>query len=537
MQIPVDLFHWLMAFLPILVLLILMIKFRWRATEAAPIGVFTAILTALLVFRANGTLIAAETVRGVWSASMVIIVIWPAILLYEVSNEAKAFDTLRSGIRRLLPNELVRVLAIGLGFVGFLIGITGFGVPVAVGAPLLIGIGVNPLYAVTISLIGESWGSTFGTLAVAWDALRLAVGLDNDPAALLRTALWSGMLIWVWNLIVGIAVCWLYGKGKALKKGFPAVTLVSLIQGGGQVLMGQINQTLACFVPTCIALMVLLMLGKTKLYGSPWKIEDSPIMVRGEETEAAVDTSDSMNFLQAFAPYIVLTAITLSVLLVPAVKNFLGQWSFGFSLPETSTGYGYTTAAVAKYSPISPLTHASLFLLISAIFAIKFYLNLRYLSRDSIRIVLSRSVTKTIPSGFSVIGFLIMSRIMSGSGQTAVLAEGMANILGSAYALLAPTVGLLGAFMTSSNMASNILFSEFQMTTASILGMNTSAILGTQTVGGAIGTATCPGNIILGCTTAGIMGQEGDVLKKTLPLSIVSALLIGIIVFIIIVLL
>ena len=537
MQLPTDLFHWITAFLPILVLLILMIKFRWRATEAAPIGVFTAMLTALLVFKANGTLIATEIVRGVWSASMVIIVIWPAILLYEVSSEAKAFDTFRSGIRRLLPNELVRVLAIGLGFVGFMIGITGFGVPVAVGAPLLIGIGVNPLYAVIISLIGESWGSTFGTLAVAWDALRLAVGLDNDPAALLRAALWSGMLIWVWNLIVGLAVCWLYGRGKALKKGFPAVALVSLIQGGGQVVMGQINQTLACFVPTCIALMVLLMLGKTKLYGSPWRIDDSPIMIRGEETEAVSGESSGMNFLQAFAPYIVLTAITLFVLIVPAVKNFLSQWSFGFPLPETTTGYGYTTAAVAKYSPISPLTHASLFLLISAVFAIEFYISLKYLRRDRIRAVLSRSVTKIVPSGFSVIGFLIMSRIMSGSGQTSVLATGMANVLGPAYAIIAPMVGLLGAFMTSSNMASNILFSEFQMTTASILGMNTSAILGAQTVGGAIGTATCPGNIILGCTTAGIMGHEGDVLKKTLPLSIVSALLIGVIVFVIIVLL
>lgn len=536
-MLPTDLFHWIMAFLPILVLLILMIKFKWRATEAAPIGVFTAMLTALLVFKANGTLIAAEIVRGVWSASMVIIVIWPAILLYEVSNEAKAFDTFRSGIRRLLPNELVRVLAIGLGFVGFMIGITGFGVPVAVGAPLLIGIGVNPMYAVIISLIGESWGSTFGTLAVAWDALRLAVGLDNDPAALLRAALWSGVLIWVWNLIVGLAVCWLYGRGKALKKGFPAVALVSLIQGGGQVVMGQINQTLACFVPTCIALMALLLLGKTRLYGSQWRIDDSPIMTRGEEAETASGENRDMSFLQAFAPYIVLTVITLFVLLIPAVKNFLGQWSFGFPLPETTTGYGYTTAAVAKYSPISPLTHASLFLLISAIFAIEFYISLKYLSRDRVRAVLSRSVTKIVPSGFSVIGFLIMSRIMSGSGQTSVLAAGMANVLGSAYAIIAPMVGLLGAFMTSSNMASNILFSEFQMTTASILGMNTSAILGAQTVGGAIGTATCPGNIILGCTTAGIMGREGDVLKKTLPLSIVSSLLIGVIVFVIIVLL
>ena len=35
-------------------------------------------------------------------------------------------------------------------FESFLQGITGFGVPVAVGAPLLIGIGMKPVWAVVI---------------------------------------------------------------------------------------------------------------------------------------------------------------------------------------------------------------------------------------------------------------------------------------------------------------------------------------------------------------------------------------------------
>ena len=38
MNIPVNLFMWIMAFLPIAALLILMIKCGWGATEAAPVG-------------------------------------------------------------------------------------------------------------------------------------------------------------------------------------------------------------------------------------------------------------------------------------------------------------------------------------------------------------------------------------------------------------------------------------------------------------------------------------------------------------------
>lgn len=68
--------------------------------------------------------------------------------------------------------------------------------------------------------------------------------------------------------------------------------------------------------------------------------------------------------------------------------------------------------------------------------------------------------------------------------------------------------------MTSSNMASNILFGSFQLATANFLGLNPAPVLGAQTAGGAIGAAICPGNIVLGCTTAGIMGQEGKVLSE-----------------------
>ena len=90
--VPCSLGNWVAAFLPILVLLVLMITFRWRATEAAPIGLFAALLIAMTVFKADLTLIAAEASKGIWSALVVLIVIWPALLMYEISSEAKYND-------------------------------------------------------------------------------------------------------------------------------------------------------------------------------------------------------------------------------------------------------------------------------------------------------------------------------------------------------------------------------------------------------------------------------------------------------------
>ena len=128
---------------------------------------------------------------------------------------------------------------------------------------------------------------------------------------------------------------------------------------------------------------------------------------------------------------------------------------------------------------------------------------------------------------------LSMVLLLIGMGtETTVMAQGIAGVMGEAYVALSPIVGLLGSFMTSSNMASNILFGSFQLATANFLGLNPAPVLGAQTAGGAIGAAICPGNIVLGCTTAGIMGQEGKVLQKVLPITLAAAAIVGVIMYV-----
>lgn len=519
---------WIMAVLPIIVLILLMTKFNLGAMKAAPIGLIIAILTGIYFFKADLFLIWQEMLKGMWSTLVVIFVVVPAILLYEVVSKANAFDTIRKGLQKSTPHELLQLLALGWVFISFLQGITGFGVPVAVGAPLLVGIGVAPIPAVLIPLIGHAWANTFGTLAVAWDALTLQTDLLSNPDLFLRTAFYAAIFIWILNFIAGISISWLYGKGEALKEGFPAIVLLSLIQGGGQLLLTQFNTTLAGFVPAVLSILGIFLLNKTKRYGKSWKIEDSPIMNRELLSDKKIKkNTDNMKFTQAIMPYIVLTLITLFVLLIPAVKDFFGQIKIGFSFPETSTGYGFINPEVDLFSPLAIFTHAGFFLILSSITGFLFYKRNNFLKKNDLSKILKDTITKASPSTIAVLCFVSMSRIMSGTGQTIILAEGIANVLGEYYAVLSPVIGMLGSFMTSSNMASNILFAEFQMTTASILELDTAVILGAQTSGGAIGNTLSPGNIILGTTTAGILGKEGEVLNKVLPITITIAVIVG----------
>ena len=216
MNLPVDLLHWLAAFAPIAMLLFLMIKRKWGIRAAAPVGLAVTVLTGLCFYKADLELILLQCGKGIWNALPILLIIATAILLYQVGEEAGAFPVIRNGMRKFLPNELLLVLAMGWILESFLQGITGFGVPVAVGAPLLMGIGVRPVWAVIIPLLGQSWGNTFGTLAVSWDMLAVSAGMEAGSEAYLKMAFWACVFLWIWNLVSGLVICWFYGRERKI---------------------------------------------------------------------------------------------------------------------------------------------------------------------------------------------------------------------------------------------------------------------------------------------------------------------------------
>jgi len=102
--------------------------------------------------------------------------------------------------------------------------------------------------------------------------------------------------------------------------------------------------------------------------------------------------------------------------------------------------------------------------------------------------------------------------------MTDTLARGFSNTIGWFYPAVAPWLGALGAVMTGSNANSNLVFSALQLRTSEILELPAAIILAAQTTGGALGSVAAPTKVIVGASTAGMEGKEGEILRILLPI-------------------
>ena len=284
-QVPVDLLHWILATLSIVALLIFLVPLRWRAPEAGPMAMFTAAIVALLAFRTPWETLAVASAKGVWDAIFILYVIWPALLLYQITKQAGAYDALRQGIARFSRNELFIILALSWVFASFLQGIAGFGAPVAVVVPLLLAMGVKPVYAVAMGVVAHAWARFFGTLGVGWLATLQVANLQD----VVRAAYEASLLILIPTYLGGLFVVWLYGKGPAVRHAWPLVLILGTILGVGQLLVAVfISPELSTFLGAAVALLALYPLSRWRRFGEPIQgIPERPAMVAnpGERTE------------------------------------------------------------------------------------------------------------------------------------------------------------------------------------------------------------------------------------------------------------
>jgi lactate permease len=527
-QVPVDLLRWILAILPVVALLVFLVPLRWRAPEAAPVAMFTAAVVAVLAFRTPLETLAVAGAKGVWDAVFILYVMWPALLLYQITKQAGAYDALRQGISRFSRNDLFIIMALAWVFASFLQGIAGFGAPVVVVVPLLITVGVKPTYAVAMGVLAHAWARFFGTLGVGWLALLRVAEVED----IVRTAFESALLILIPTYLAGLLIVWVYGRWAAVRHAWPLVLILGTILGLGQLLAALFSPELSTFLAGAAALLALYPLSRWKRFGEP--VEGIAVRPAMAETrlDRKAEAAPVMSLTMSFVPYVVLTAVTLGVLLIPPLNDALRQVQFGLPFPAVDTGFGVHNAAVARYAPVSVLTHPGMMLLITAAIVWLVYNAGGYYrawsARHGTERLWSSLLTDAVPASIPVIAFLVTSRILDHSGQVLTLAYGIAAVSPPlVYAGVASMIGALGAFMTSSSTASCVLFGGVQSSVAQLHGMPQTTIVAAQAAGSAYGNAIAPANIVLGTSIAGVKGQEGAVLRITLPWTALVAVLTG----------
>jgi lactate permease len=484
----------IVASIPILVILVLMIGFRWGAARAGAAGYLAAFFIATAIFGAGTDALAYAHTKAIILTIDVLFIIWAAFLMYRVAEEAGAIKTIGRLLPSLTRDRGMQALLIGWVFASFLQGAGGFGVPVAVTAPILIGLGFTPLSAVIVPSIGHGWSVTFGSMGSSFNALLSATGLSASSLAP-ESAIFLGLACILTGPMIAHAVDGWAGVKRLL---LPAL-VIGLVMGGVQLAIaaGAGLWNLGAFTGGLAGLAV-----------SFW-------VVRWGGAGKGVERSERKPLLLALSAYIVLIVFTVVFLLIPPFKNWLDQVFIQIQFPETVTALGYVSPAGVN-RPIHVFTHAGAILVYTSLVAYIIYHSAGMYLPGAGKCILRMTVKSMIPSSLSITLMVAMATLMHQSGMTEALAQGLAGAVGMGFPLVAPWIGAIGAFMTGSNTNSNVVFAGLQKRTAEMLSYSVPAILAGQTAGAALASVAAPAKVVVGTSTAGMEGKEGEVLRALL---------------------
>lgn len=494
----------LLAFLPIVLILALMVGFRWGASRAGAAGYLSALVIAAVFFGAGPELLAVAHGKALFLTIDVLMIIWAAFLLFRVADEAGAIKTIGEALPHLTADQGMQALIIGWVFASFLQGVGGFGVPVAVIAPLLGGLGFTPLSAVVIPSIGHSWAVTFGSLGSSFNAMMAATGL-GWPQLASPAALFLGIA----GIGVGLLVAHAAGGWQALKRLLLPSLLLGLVMGAVLYLAATSGLwNIGSFLAGLAGLLVAYPLARR---------------YRGQMEDNGELDLRSLGI--AISGYAVLIAITLSIQLIPAVRNFLDGVKIEMQFPAVQTLAGYATPAESGRS-IPLFRHAGAILLYASLVAYFVYRRAGWYPSGVAKAIIGGTVRRVMSSSVGIASMVAMAVVMQHAGMTETLARGLSEGVGRAFPLVSPWIGALGAFMTGSNTNSNVVFARLQMRTAELLGFSVALILAAQTSGGALGSVIAPTKIVVGASTGGMAGREGEVMRK---MSVYTGILIALI--------
>jgi len=145
----------LVATIPIAVVLVLLGVMRRPAWQASTAGLIVGLVLAIGVWKLPAQIGISSVLAGATFAAWPIMwIVLNALLLYNVSVVSGRFDAFRAWMLKHLPNDRrVVLVVIGFSFGCLLEGVSGFGAPIAITSALLIALGFNVADALVFTLI------------------------------------------------------------------------------------------------------------------------------------------------------------------------------------------------------------------------------------------------------------------------------------------------------------------------------------------------------------------------------------------------
>ncbi len=483
-----------LALLPILMLMFCMIVLGWSAARSGMIGAAAGLGVAVLAFELPLGLVsfAGPVLEASFLTATILWIVFPALAIHEFQLRSGASERIGVWLVSISAHPQVLALLLAWFFALLLEGAAGFGTPIALVAPMLVSIGFSPQRSLVLALIGHVVGVSFGAVGTPIVPLLEASALDPKQLSLMIMGLHAA-LGWILALIVFRMAAPADGQSKWIA--LPLAAMLFLLPA--LALAWLAGPELPTLGGALIGVLIFIGLARR------WSDGGRP------------PSSDRDGIVTAVMPYALVIGAILATRTIPALagtlKSILLEW-------ELAGRFG---------GSVAPLFHPGTMLMLALVGTVIVRRN----SRAALLPSLSQALRRLPAVALALVSVLMLARIMVHSGMIETLAVAAAGVLGRTWPAAIPLVGALGAFVTGSATASNILLSRFQVAAADTVGLAPLLALAGQGFGAAIGNVIAPHNIVAGAATVGLIGREGAILKKTLPVCIGYASLGGMLLF------
>ena len=295
-------------------------------------------------FGGNESILAIATAKGLSLSLFVLSIVWTSVYLYNIVDRSGGINSIGQTMSRLSDDKLAQALLLGWGFSGFIQGITGFGVPVAVTAPLLVMVGFPLARAAAIALIGHGWAVTFGSLGSSYYSIQLVTGIPGD-----QIGPHMALLFIVPTIISGFAVAHIQGGMSSVRRSIPAVLTVGSIISISMWMLASVGAPqIAAAVPGLIAVLSVGLLARTPLL----RQTQPPLHAPNESgTQPSGSTiAKPMSFHLAFVPYYALILLSVVSQIGP-IKETFRHLAFSMDYPVFVTETGFVVTCLLYTSP------------------------------------------------------------------------------------------------------------------------------------------------------------------------------------------
>jgi lactate permease len=562
------------AGLPIVLLLVTLGIFEWKAHWAALTGLVSALVVSMVIYGMPvPTALSAAVAGAAYGLFPIGWIVVTAVFLYNLTVAAGQFEIVKSSVARLSSDRRIQALLVAFSFGAFIEGAAGFGTPVAITAALLSGLGFTPLYSAGLSLMANTAPVAFG--AIGTPILTLAA-ITGIPAGTLSAM--AGRQLPLVSLIIPAWLVVTMSGWRGLRGVWPAV----LVSGGSFAVVQFFwsNFVGPELVDIAGGLISLGCLGLFCVWWKPreaWDFPDAhpapgvplapplPASAAAVPVSAgAVVTASRAVLVRAWMPWVILS-VFVTAWGAGTVKAFLNAG------PSGAAQYQATGRAPAPNQVLSPTfdvpdLHQRVYrdfpVVPNAVDrtrlsdpaykaehaeAARFTFN--WLSATGTAILFAALVTAVylrMPASLVLrmvgvtfmrmrwslltIAFMLSLGFVTRYGGTDATLGLAFTRTGVLYPFFAALLGWLGVALTGSDTSSNVLFGSLQKITAQQLGLNPVLITTANSTGGVMGKMIDAQSIVVSTAATNQQGQEGQILRFVFWHSLALAVIMGIIV-------